>query len=355
MPEMRPGFSVLLRPIIVCMPKWEPDSRPSVLYGFVRSRQLEGTFPGDPETGVWPITAMRIFFGWGSILHDDWPLERPRPWPPPAEPPGLDDLAKQRRINHYFRVRTVEECKLTLAYCGPVLASFEISNEWFTAPQGVIPPPSAGTQYIAAHSVLLVGYDDTKSQFKFMNSWGADWGDDGFGYLPYNSFEAAWDEGWFMDLASDFRKPRPGYSKRSWGFQRAASGFVYHCLEFTDPQDLRIAWALAVQREEGWLEVEELFVRPTFRHQGYGKGLLRSLEKLAGELGCRLKMWISHADIDASNISIIDKLIAPIGLARKVSRYRWAPMFASPMGEDEIGQPTQPPTYSRPRFPFAIP
>jgi len=338
------------------MPKWEPDSRISVLYGFVRSRQLEGTFPGDPETGVWPVTAMRIFFGWGSILNDDWPVERPRPWPPPAEPTGLDDLATRRRINHYFRVRTVAECKLTLAYCGPVLASFEISNEWFTAPRGVIPPPSPGTQYTAAHSVLLVGYDDTKNQFKFMNSWGADWGDDGFGYLPYNSFEAAWDEGWFMDLAyPDFRKPRAGYSMRSWGFERAASGFVYHGVEFTDPQDLRIAWALAVQREEGWLEVEELFVRPTFRRQGYGKRLLRSLEKLAGELGCRLKMWISHADIDAANMSIIDKLIAPFGLARKVSAYRWAPMLASPIGEDEIGQSIQPPTYSRPRSPFAIP
>jgi GNAT superfamily N-acetyltransferase len=138
------------------------------------------------------------------------------------------------------------------------------------------------------------------------------------------------------------------------GFQRAASGFVYHCVEFTDPQDLRIAWALAVQREEGWLEVEELFVRPTFRHQGYGKGLLRSLEKRADELGCILKMWISHADIDASDISIIDKLISQIGLARKVSGYRWAPMVASPMGEHEIGQPIQPPAYSRPRSPLTI-
>ena len=298
---------------------------------------------------------MRVFFGWGSILHDDWPVERPRRWPPPAEPPGLDDLAAQRRINHYFRVRTVEECKLTLAYCGPVLASFEISDEWFSAPRGVIPPPSPVTQYTGAHSVLLVGYDDAKSQFTFMNSWGTDWGDDGFGYLPYDSFEATWDEGWFMNLAyPDFRKRRPEYSRRSWGFQRAASGFVYHCFEFTDPQDLRIAWALAVQREEGWLEVEELFVRPTFRRQGYGKGLLRSLQKLAGELGCELKMWISHADIDASSISAIDKLIAPIGLERKVSGYRWAPAFASPVGEAEIGQPVEPPTYSRPRSPLTI-
>ena len=33
----------------------EPISR---RYGFVRSRQLEGTFPGDPKTGVWPITSL---------------------------------------------------------------------------------------------------------------------------------------------------------------------------------------------------------------------------------------------------------------------------------------------------------
>ena len=68
------------------------------------------------------------------------------------------------------------ECKLTLAYCGPVLASFEITDNWFTAPHGAIPAPSAEDRYVAAHSVLLVGYDDSKGHFKFMNSWGAEWG-----------------------------------------------------------------------------------------------------------------------------------------------------------------------------------
>lgn len=335
------------------MPKWEPDSRISVLYGFVRGRQLEGTFPGDPETGVWPITAMRIFFGWGSIMDDQWPVQRPLVWPPPAEPPGLDALAEQRRINHYFRVRTVDECKRTLAFCGPVLASFEITNEWFGAPQGVIPAPLPETQYIAAHAVLLVGYNDKKNRFKFVNSWGPDWGDKGCGYLDYNSFETAWDEAWFMDLASpDSRNPHSGYSQLSFAFRRTALGCVYHGIEFRDPQDLRIAWALAVQREEGWLEVEELFVRPTFRRQGHGKALVRRLDDLARELECKLKMWISHADIDASNISIIDKLIAPFGLARKASPYRWAAQLAGLVGDDEMGQPIPRPSSPRPRSPL---
>jgi GNAT superfamily N-acetyltransferase len=219
----------------------------------------------------------------------------------------------------------------------PVLASFEITNEWFTAPGGVISAPSAEDQYMAAHSVLSVGYDDTKSHFKFMNSWGADCGDSGFGYLSYSSFrsfETAWDEGWFMDVAyPEFRKPRSGYSRRSWGFQRAASGFVYHCVEFTDPQDLRIAWALAVQREEGSLEVEELFVRPEFRRQGYGKRLTHALGELAAECGSRLKIWISYPDSDPSNLAIVEKLISPLGLAVNASGQRWAPLVASSKGQ----------------------
>ena len=305
-----------------------------------------------PEIGVWPITAMRIFFGWGSISENEWPVERQHSWPPPDEPSGLDDLAQRRRINHYFRVRTIEECKRTLAFSGPVLASFEITNEWFTASKGVIPRPSSNSRYIAAHSVLLVGYDDSKNQFKFINSWGPEWGDGGFGYLSYDSFEIAWDEAWFMDLTYPNFPEEQGFSERSWGFIRATSAFEYHCVEFRDPLDSRIAWGLAIQREEGCLEVEDLFVRPTFRGRGYGKRLIRSFEKLAAELGCKIKIWISHADVDAANVAIIDRLIEPIGLNRRMSSNRWAPMVASPDSEDEIGPTIQPPRLSRPRSPL---
>jgi len=187
----------------------------------------------------------------------------------------------------------------------------------------------------------------------FPRIWGEEWGDKGFGYLPYALFETAWDEAWFMDIAYPrFRKPRAGYSKRSWGFRLASSGFGYHCIEFTDPQDLRIAWALAVQREGGWLEVEELFVRPTFRRQGYGKGLLRSLQGLAGELGATLKLWISYADTAASNIAAINKLVGPFGLSARASGVRWAPLVATPSTEGEITPQELTPAYSGPQSPF---
>jgi len=36
------------------------------------------------------------------------------------------------------------------------------------------------------HAVCLVGWDDSKQAFKFINSWGTDWGINGFGYVSYD-------------------------------------------------------------------------------------------------------------------------------------------------------------------------
>ena len=89
---------------------------------------------------------------------------------------------------------------------------------------------------------------------------------------------------------------------------------------------------------------------PKRRHRMSEQPLLRLALARGRRINCESGRWISYADIDPSNTSIIDKLISPIGLTRKLSGYRWAPMFASPMGEDEIAQPIQPhllpPTFS---------
>jgi hypothetical protein len=43
----------------------------------------------------------------------------------------------------------------------------------------------------AGHAILFVGYDDSKfggGAFKFVNSWGSDWGEDGFCWIQYADF-----------------------------------------------------------------------------------------------------------------------------------------------------------------------
>lgn len=51
---------------------------------------------------------------------------------------------------------------------------------------GFIGNPDSNEEPIGGHAVLFVGYDDSKSVFKFKNSWGQSWGENGYGFLPYS-------------------------------------------------------------------------------------------------------------------------------------------------------------------------
>lgn len=39
-----------------------------------------------------------------------------------------------------------------------------------------------------SHAVVITGFDEAKGVFEIMNSWGKSWGNDGFIYIPYESF-----------------------------------------------------------------------------------------------------------------------------------------------------------------------
>lgn len=327
----------------------------SRLYGFVRGRQLEGTFPGDPGTGVWPITSNRIQYGWGCVPEDVWPLTFPSPWPPWPEPIGIDMLAKARRISSYHRVRTTQECKWVVGSGRSVLASLEITEQWFRAPSGRIAPPHPSDAPAGGHVVVIEGYDETKAEFKFWNSWGTDWGDHGYGYIPFEVFEKIWDEGWRMRFTGHPARPQDsGYPmfKANWGLTERAGG-TWHCCELATRDDERVGWWFARQCDDG-IEVEEFFVRPQFRGTGHGKKLIEEIVKLATERQLPLKIWISFADAGPDNVSLIQKLIAPLGLSLKPSGVRWASLVASRGGEGLTPEELQygPKPSARPRMPF---
>lgn len=50
-----------------------------------------------------------------------------------------------------------------------------------------------------AHAILVVGYDDTKNAFKAVNSWGRNWGNNGFVWIDYKAFQEV------LDTESDFK------------------------------------------------------------------------------------------------------------------------------------------------------
>ncbi len=51
---------------------------------------------------------------------------------------------------------------------------------------GVAPLPAQDERVIGGHAVMAVGYDDARAALLVRNSWGPDWGDKGYFYLPYD-------------------------------------------------------------------------------------------------------------------------------------------------------------------------
>ena len=55
-----------------------------------------------------------------------------------------------------------------------------------TARNGRLPLAVASDHVLGGHALCLVGYNDERRELKFINSWGKDWGDHGYGYMPYD-------------------------------------------------------------------------------------------------------------------------------------------------------------------------
>jgi C1A family cysteine protease len=94
-------------------------------------------------------------------------------------------------------INTLKQCiseELPFVFGFTVFSSFESDD---VANTGIMPMPDTRTEsVVGGHAVMGVGYDDSKNAFIIRNSWGADWGDGGYFYMPYDYISSS--------LASDF-------------------------------------------------------------------------------------------------------------------------------------------------------
>jgi C1A family cysteine protease len=86
----------------------------------------------------------------------------------------------------------VQSLKQALFERGPAVIGINFANEWEDCDNtGRL--QSTGLTSAGGHCMMVVGYDDnfvnldnTKGAFKISNSWGENYGDKGYIYLPYN-------------------------------------------------------------------------------------------------------------------------------------------------------------------------
>lgn len=304
------------------------DFIPSPMYNYVRSRQLEGTYPGSPKTGTWITTSMRIGKGWGMLEELQWPYDGDANHWPPVEPINIDLEAKKHRILAYQRINTVDECRIVIASGNTVLAGFKIDDSWFSSKKGKISMPKK--QVInGGHAIVLMGYDDNKELFTFLNSWGRSWGDNGIGYLPYQYFYDRFVEGMSI-IAADNRPinlTMKDVNILNWGIKSLLNDML-HAVEVYDAESNdTIAWGFAIEHDD-IIDIEELFVKPNWRQKGYGTEIATNFVQLSNSLRKPLHALIPFIDDNISNQQALSSIIDCLGLSIRASNFNWISKIA---------------------------
>jgi len=112
-------------------------------------------------------------------------------------PESKKTKASKNKISEYARlfdieeseVSKIKEIKTTLVENLPVVIAMHIDKS-FSYAKDFWQPREAFNINLPTQALCVVGYDDTKygGAFEVMNSMGAEWGNDGFMWIPYKSF-----------------------------------------------------------------------------------------------------------------------------------------------------------------------
>ena len=173
-------------------------------------KQMDGI---PEEEGTFPRVAMKALAQQGVCREECWPY---RPYQTDKPCPEADEQALPFRIRTYARLSGIGEMEESLSVNGPFLAGVDVFRDWFEDHKGKIPLPAEGETPLGGHAICVMGYSRTGNYFKFKNSWSDNWGDDGYGYLPYEYMNRYCLDAWSAtdlianpDLAAQYRKDAP--------------------------------------------------------------------------------------------------------------------------------------------------
>lgn len=79
--------------------------------------------------------------------------------------------------------------RLCLADGHPIVFGFSVYESFMSDEvrrTGIMPMPEKGEELIGGHAVMAAGYDNDTRKFLIRNSWGKDWGDNGYFWMPYD-------------------------------------------------------------------------------------------------------------------------------------------------------------------------
>ncbi len=161
------------------------DFMPSRLFIYYNERVMINTVLSD--SGAFIRDGIKTLNREGVCMETDWPYVIAKFTKKP--PKELYQEALKNQVLQYLRLNNerLNLLKSCLFEGYPFVFGFAVFESfWKVGNNGKIPLPKDGESSIGGHAVMAVGYNDIKKCFIIRNSWGNEWGKDGYGFMPYS-------------------------------------------------------------------------------------------------------------------------------------------------------------------------
>jgi hypothetical protein len=134
-----------------------------------------------------------IVTGLDRAMDPGIPDEGCQPYDPNSQScsPCSDWESRVIKISDYQYLADPGQMKEAIATRGPVIASFDVYDDFYTYMGGIY--RYEWGELLGSHAVAVVGYNDAEGYWLVKNSWSTDWGENGW-------FRIAYGEAWFDDL-----------------------------------------------------------------------------------------------------------------------------------------------------------
>ena len=168
----------------------------SRLFVYYNERAAMGTVHAD--SGAMLRTGIKVLKSHGVCREKLWPykvscfIHKP--------PQACYTEALDHQVTSYQRLKTLNEMQACLAMGLPFVFGFAVYEHVMSESvvrTGKIRLPKPSERMLGGHAVMAIGYHAQSKTLLFRNSWGKEWGQDGYGELPYDYLES-------RNLSSDF-------------------------------------------------------------------------------------------------------------------------------------------------------
>lgn len=170
----------------------------SRLYAYYHTRVLEESVNNDAGV-VYLRNALKAAEKYGICREELWPYSIDKFKDQPTPNCYLDGL--KHKVTLYQSVDSELEVFEAISDFKPILVGMTVYDSFITInnKNPVMPMPGEYDFVVGGHAVAVVGYSLPNKQFLIKNSFGTDWGDNGYCWMPFDYFKNHVFEKWVFD------------------------------------------------------------------------------------------------------------------------------------------------------------